>query len=734
MAMLSQCNLCAQTHNTMGTDFWLTFMYNVDTTPHSQTLSVFATSFRTCTATVSNPITGWSRSFVVDPAQINRLYVPTSQAYTTSSGSVTNTGLHVTATDTISLYTITQGYPNLDYANVMPTSMLLSDYMVQSYPADRYSSEFAIVAAEDSVNVSITLRGNTIDGHTSGQTYSVLIPRAGQVLQVQSTRPGDLSGTRISAANNKRIAVFNGDVCVYIPNQNVGQSCDHVVEQALPTSYWGRNFIVAGSHSGRTDYVRITALNNNCQVKVNGNVVATLNSSFTYQYQMTHNNSIDYIETSEPAMVYIYFPSMNGAGSGDPSMTTIIPIEQCLSSIRFPTISTTNVTAHCINIICDTSTVSHIYLDGTNISSRFQPIANAPGYSYMRSMLNTGTHTLYDQGGNGFITYMYGSGNRVSYGYTLGYAGRNLREPKGTLLVRQQDAAEHPEGFNACIGQAIPFQINSDGVVLSVQWSFGDGDTSTLNPKYHAYDSLGDYEACAIFTHKVSAADTVVFCDTLCTTIHVYPTYWSERFDTCLQSNLPIFYHGDPIYTEVLGDTNRYTSRYGCDSVEVYHLHIWENDTTWFDTTVCDTLLPFTWRGIVFPYDSSVVQRYVNRHGADSLVYLLFYTIHCTNPYEPPEPPVDSAVLWIPNTFTPSLSINKEFRFFSHDIIEATVSIYHRWGGLITQFDGLTQSWDGTLPNGTPCPQAAYVYRVVYRTRSASSEQHVVSGTVTLLR
>ena len=215
----------AQTSTSEGTDFWVAFMDNVDTTQHGQTLSMFATSFNTCVATVTNPNTGWSQSFTVDPSTTNRIYIPLSQAYTTTSGQVTNTGLHVTSTDTISLYTITQGYPNLDYANILPTAMLRSDYMVQTYPADRYSSEFSIVAAEDSVNVSIILNGNTIDGHYSGQTYNVLIPHVGQVYQVESTRPGDLSGTCITAADNKKIAVFNGDVCVYIPNYTTGPSC-----------------------------------------------------------------------------------------------------------------------------------------------------------------------------------------------------------------------------------------------------------------------------------------------------------------------------------------------------------------------------------------------------------------------------------------------------------------------------------------------------------------------------
>ena len=724
----------AQIQNTMGTDFWVAFMDNVDTTQHGQTLSMFATSFNTCVATVSNPNTGWSQTFTVDPSTTNRIYIPLTQAYTTTSGQVTNTGLHVTSTDTISLYTITQGYPNLDYANIMPTAMLRSDYMVQSYPADRYSSEFAIVSAEDSVTVTIVLNGNTLDGRLSGQTYNVLIPHAGQVYQVESSRPGDLSGTRITAADNKKIAVFNGDVCVYIPDYTSGPSCDHVVEQATPTVYWGREFIVAASQSGRCDYVRVTSLNNNCDVTVNGTVVAHLNRAGTYEYQMSSSTSVDHIETTGPVVVYIYFPSMNGMGNGDPSMTTITPIEQKLTAIRFPTISTTNITSHYINLVCETSTVPYIRLDGNHVSSQFHPIANAPGYSYMRGSLSVGTHNVQDVGGNGFIAYMYGFGQRVSYGYTLGYAGRNLVSPESRLLVKGLDAASCTEGFNTCVGKSIRFEALSDGDIVNTVWSFGDGEFSTDNPKYHAYSAVGDYEACVEIIHRCSINDTALFYDTLCTEIHVYPNYLTERYDTCVQSNLPVNYHGNLLYSDVLGDTVNYSSVYGCDSVEIYHLKVWYNDTMLFDTIVCDSLLPFIWRGVRFTYDSVVTSRYTNCHGADSVVVLTFNTVHCSRPVEPPTPSVDTTLLWIPNVFTPGCLDNKVFKIFSNDIVEASVKIFDRWGGLITKFDGLTQSWDGTTDSGQSCPQGTYVYKIDYVTRFASTEHHTVTGTVTLLR
>ncbi len=727
-------HLSAQVQSTKGTDFWVTFMNNIDTTQHEQTLSMFATSVYPCVATITNPNTGWSQTLTINPGTTNRIFIPLQQAYTTTSGQLTNTGLHVTASDSISLYTITQGYPNLDYANILPTPLLNSQYMIQTYPADRYSSEFSIVAAEDSTVVSIFLKGNTIDGHHNGQTYTVSIPNAGQVFQVQSTVPGDLSGTRIVAANGKKIAVFNGDACVYIPNYTIGPSCDHVVEQAWPTVYWGKNFIAAASNGPRCDYIRITSLNDNCEVLVNGVVVSHLNSSDTYEYLMSSTSAIDYIQTSEPAMVYIYFPSLNGNGAGDPSMTTIIPIEQRLSEIRFPTIGTINITSHWMNLICETSSVPDILVDGNGVSSYFNSITNAPGYAYYRCSLTEGIHSVIDTGETGFIAYMYGFGQRVSYGYALGFAGRNLFNPVALLKVNGTNVASYPNGVDVCIHKNTPFQVVSDGTIDSVLWDFGDGTVSSDNPVSHRYDSVGDYSVCAIVKYGRFIEDTVVFVDTLCTEMHVHPDYLSERFDTCIQANLPVFYHGYYLYSDVIGDTMPFFTTYGCDSTEIYHLKVWYNDTVWIDTIVCDTLLPLEWHGIKFYCDSTVQITYTNQHGADSIVFLSLFTINCPRRIGPPSPAFDSTALWIPNVFTPNLSENNVFQLYSHDIVKAVVYIFNRWGNYVNKFNGLTQWWDGTDHRGHPCQQGVYVYKVYYQTRLSPLEKKVAVGTVTLLR
>ena len=740
----------AQNTNTMGTDFWVAFMDNIDTSPRSQSLSIFAASERVCSLTVTNPNTGWAQTMTISPNTNNRCFIPLAQGYTSASGQVTNTGLHVTSTDTISLYTITLGNVNVEYTDIRPTEMLGSDYMVQSYPADRYNSEFTIVATENNTVVDIHLRGNALGGYSSGQSFSVTLPVAGKAYQLKSTVPGDLSGTRITARGGKKIAVFNGDACAYIPNLNTGISCDHLVEQAIPTNYWGKEFIVPASQSPRVDYVRVTSLEDNCTIARNGTVVATLNSGGTYEYTMSTTTSIDYIQTSVPAIVYIYFPSLNANGNGDPSMTTIAPIEQHMAHCRFPIITTPNINLHYTHVICRSSQTANILIDGNQAASSFSGIPNAPGYSYARIRMNDGIHSISSTDTSGYIAYITGFGSRVSYGYCLGYACRNLARPKVDLFVGDVNASLHPEGFVQCLGDYVTCRVESADSILLVRWLL-NGTPRPITSFWYRFPDTGQYQICAI-VHSRRHDDTIIYIDTLCTTVRVYPHYHTQRDDTCVENQTPVRI-GSHLYYRDTVDTVYLTTRYGCDSIIAFSLKVWRNDSTRFDTVICDTLLPFLWHGILFRSDSTFTLTLATTHGADSLVTFSLQTRECQPPL-PPEPPEepeeerveDTLYIWIPNVFTPgsSDSENSQFRIHcSSSVVSAEVVIYQRWGDFLCRFDGLTGSWDGTY-QGRPCPQGTYVYQVTYKISGRGmsvgtsayreSEQKPIFGSVTLLR
>ena len=105
---LVPCLTWAQNQATWGKDFWLSFLYYYDVfnnTESTITFTIFASGSNACTFTVSNPNTSWTTTAAVTPGNVTAIIVPNIQVSNSASGAVGNYGLHVTATDTISLYT-----------------------------------------------------------------------------------------------------------------------------------------------------------------------------------------------------------------------------------------------------------------------------------------------------------------------------------------------------------------------------------------------------------------------------------------------------------------------------------------------------------------------------------------------------------------------------------------------------------------------------------------------------
>lgn len=762
----------------MGTDFWVAFMDNNDTYHGSQALSIFVASERACNLTITNPNTGWSQNMAVLPNTNNRFFIPLAEGQTTVSGQITNTGLHVTSTDTISLFAITLGNNSGDYTNVLPTEMLGYDYMVQTYPVDRYSSEFTVVATEDTTIIDIWLHGDASDGHTSGQSFSVTLPNAGSAYQLKSTIPGDLSGTRITARDFKKIAVFNGDACAYIPNWNIGQSCDHLVEQAIPTQYWGNEFIFPTSQSQRSDYLRITSLEDNCFVTINNQLIRQLNSGETFEYNIPTNIAVGHVQTSRPSLVYLYYPSLNANGYGDPSMVTVAPVEQSMYHCRFPVITTQNVVQHYALVVCRTANTSNIRLDGNYVTSSFNVVPSAQEYAYARIPIQEGIHSITAPDTSGYIAYITGRGVRISYGYCLGYACKDLRKP--SLLADGVNVDFTPDGLDRCADDSVLFSPFCADSIIYVRWLLNGATYSTNRSLNHCFHDTGSFSICALVNY-IKTDDPTIYHDTLCTTVRVHPNKQRHIDDTCVENQLPFILWTHRYYSDTL-DTLRFHTVHGCDSSIFFSLKVWNNDTLSLDTVVCDTLLPFIWHGIPFTHDTSFTLQLTNQHNADSIVTFTFDTVSCrpnityfdtvvcdsllpytwhgitffsdssvTMRYSASDDsdsivvhtlytticrrplPDDSLFIWVPNVFTPGRDDNNRFRIFCSDnVTEATVAIYQHWGDFVTRFDGLSESWDGTY-KGTPCQQGTYVYLVTYRI-GASRKMRNLFGSVTLLR
>ncbi len=112
------------------------------------------------------------------------------------------------------------------------------------------------------------------------------------------------------------------------------------------------------------------------------------------------------------------------------------------------------------------------------------------------------------------------------------------------------------------------------------------------------------------------------------------------RHDTLVENQLPVIVGGvafaaghhvaDTEHETV--DTNIViTNANGCDSTIHYNLHVWRNQHSELDSTICNNQLPVEWNDVIFtpianmetaatPIDT--IRHLTTRHGADSLLYM----------------------------------------------------------------------------------------------------------------
>lgn len=90
----------------------------------------------------------------------------------------------------------------------------------------------------------------------------------------------------------------------------------------------------------------------------------------------------------------------------------------------------------------------------------------------------------------------------------------------------------------------------------------------------------------------------------------------------------------------------------------------------------------------------------------------------------------------IPNIFTPGTdNINDEFIFqlIPNGAVKTfSCIIYNRWGVVVAELNDVTDGWDGTNLNGTPCTDGTYFYS--YSTVSSNNNVFSGQGTVQLVR
>lgn len=447
-------------------------------------------------------------------------------------------GLHITATEDVSVYVILSSTNSMDASNILPVTALGSEYYTQDYwpivksDFDNTVSMVTILGTEDGTQVEIVPNGNTYDGHLSGTPYTVDLNK-GQTYYLMSEADKQITGTHIKAKNGRKIAVYCGVPLTNLPTDIAARDC--LFEQSMPVEYWGTQFIVTRSAEKNGNLIGITATQRGTEIKVDGYSQAYINEGDTYYIMLQSSNDpngnkpgtspIDlvvtadaaYIETSCPCAVYNYdtgnsYKGKNGDeivnSQGDPSSIWVSPIQQKIGKITFGTCYTTKTKDHFLNVVtetasCQNTKLTALYgatqLDKTNLLT-WIPVPGNPTYSYARAKIGDNSTSQFSvfrlENSKGFIATVYGNGDDESYAYSAGSAtveqGVNVEGETFTNGYRSES--------KFCFGDSLSFDatIGTDDI-SRVDWTFGDGTTEYYGTPQtkHKYTTPGWYDVTA---------------------------------------------------------------------------------------------------------------------------------------------------------------------------------------------------------------------------------------------
>ncbi len=608
-------NTFSQTLSTQGKEFWVSFMNN-----HNETidldLKLIISAKRACNGTIRNINTGWNTVFTVTANGITNITIPIFQVYDTASEQIGNKGLIVTSTDTISLYASNFYDASFDATNVLPTTALLDEYMIQAYYPNLMGSEMLIVATENNTIIDITPKTETKHGKKANIPFSVTLNR-GQTYQVITIKDSlGFSGSRVKARDCKKIAVFNGNNCALVPSDCF--ACDHVVEQTFPVVYWGKKFAITSSFGRDFDRICITALNNNTQIKKDGFIITTINSGETYEFEITSFDESCFIETSGPCAINQYFVGKTCGGSdlGDPSMVWISPIEQQINEITFGTFQTQRTTSHYVNIVTATNDIASMTLDGNSISGRFNVLSGNTNLSFARILVSYGTHTLKSK--SGFIAYVYGYGDFESYGYSVGSRAVNLSKQ---MKINDIPNSILPVLPQYCINKSINFEPMVNFTYDGITWLFGDGKSVTGNKVTHTYDSYGAFQVQMIIKRKGLICTGILY-DTVSVKLQI-KQYEKIFRDTIKSGDV---YNKNGFKFTAFRDTiitKTYINPIGCDSNVILYLKVLAATSSTTKIGICTTSLPFQWNGNSYTAAGTYVVHLINGAGCDSAATLI---------------------------------------------------------------------------------------------------------------
>jgi len=335
-----------------------------------------------------------------------------------------------------------------DASLLIPKTAYDTDYYVMSWPtldrrnpapgAHRFYGYVTIVAPQDGTQIEVTptvaVQASATQATLAAGTPVMFTLNAHEVLQLEASGAGDLTGTHITSPNMMPFGVFGGHEAAAFgettppdAQHTSGPCCaDHLEEMLFPSTTWGKAFAIARSapramNLNPPDYLRILAQKSGTAVTftpaptmVAGNCGALGPGQFC-DVKITGDTEIT---STEPVLVGHYLESsiwvglFDAVGSGDPSMAIAVPTEQYRKDYTFL------IPASYMNnyVSISAPATGGVNVDGTPVTLTMFPGGGT--HRSARVTLTAGQHKVTCADGCGILVYGYS--DAVSYMFAGG--------------------------------------------------------------------------------------------------------------------------------------------------------------------------------------------------------------------------------------------------------------------------------------------------------------------------
>jgi len=362
-----------------------------------------------------------------------------------------------------------EAYSN-DASLLLPVSSLEADYIAvtgdgivvqdTNNPATTYDmgAFVTVVGVTDGTQVTIKPTAAIVAGSgiPAGMAAVTRTINRYEVLSissdVQGTGANNLSGTSVHAS--KPVAVFSGNAATVMPAGTAPKCCaDHLEQQMLPLSAWGKVFVAARTRPRKTsgtpepDWWSLTGGAAGVKLSYTPSAPAGAPTQLNRGQSVTFSSTTSFVvQASGPVLLTQFMASAAHTGEasaantcttdaqckglgfeaachlgycgpvGDPAMIVVPPVEQFRKDYVFlvPDDYYQDYATFIVPIPIQ------LTLDGTLVTQAPTPIGNIAGKSHglLHLLLNDGKHRV--SADQSFGVLVYGVDSYVSYGYPAG--------------------------------------------------------------------------------------------------------------------------------------------------------------------------------------------------------------------------------------------------------------------------------------------------------------------------